>query len=253
MSDSVKLARNKTSEAVAEYILGDFLAGRLRPGDRIDLHAVADELGVSRAPVREALILLERDGTVSMPFHRGAFMGPIDAAAVREGFTLYALLSGLTAERATRRSDKQMLTALAATTERALAGRVAMEYEVHAREFRRIVNIQAAGPHLKAMLRTFNGLVLAVSKLAVEEDRSHECELLAAELASIRSGDPAAAATAAIEHVRLTGERGVDVLVRRGVFGRGSPLTTPASTNLDEEADLSLDALVAAVTGRPPR
>lgn len=218
MTDAAgKLNRYKTSEGVAEYLLAEFVAGRLRPGDRIDLHAVAAELGVSRAPVREALILLERDGTVSMPFHRGAFMGDIDAAVIREGFTLYALLSGLTAQRATAAGDADMLAALESAAGKATASRIGMEYELHAREFRRITNVHGAGPHLRAMLRTFNGLVHAVSMTAIDEDLAQECELLAAEMTAISSGDTTSATEAAIRHVLRTGERGISVLVERGV------------------------------------
>lgn len=226
-----KLNRYKTSEAVAEYLLGEFVAGRLRQGDRIDLHAVAEELGVSRAPVREALILLERDGTVSMPFHRGAFMGEVDAAMIREGFTLYALLSGLTAQRATVSVDAEMVAAAEAAVAKATASRVGMEYELHAREFRRTVNVRCAGPHLRAMLRTFNGLVHAVSMTAIEEDLAEECSLLEAELAAIRSGDGKAATEAVIRHVLRTGERGLDVLVRRGVVEPGTE-TAPQQPSL---------------------
>jgi DNA-binding GntR family transcriptional regulator len=234
-----KLNRSKTSEAVAEYLLGEFVAGRLRPGDRIDPNAVADELGVSRAPVREALILLERDGTVSMPYHRGSFMGDIDAAVIREGFTLYALLSGLTAQRATASRDKAMIAAAEPAAAKATASRIAMEFDLYAQEFRRIINVHGAGPHLRAMLRTFRGLVHAVSLIAIEEDLAEECELLDAEMAALRSGDAKAATEAAIKHVLRTGERGIAVLVERGVV---EPETPPA-----KQQRASLAALVEAV------
>lgn len=238
MTAAPLLLRSKTSEAVAEFILGEYLAGRIRPGDRIDLDRVASDLGVSRAPVREALILLERDGSVRMPFHRGAFMGEIDAAAVREGFTLYALLSGLTAELTTEHGDAVTVAALGVAADHALDSRVAMEYEVHAREFRRIVNTRVAGPHLRSMLRTFNGLVVAVSGIAIEADLEDEQRLLAGELAAIRAGDRGAAGAAAIDHVRATGERGIAALVARGVLselpaGDASTGNGPAVSTLE--------------------
>lgn len=241
------LTRSKTSEAVADYLVGEFLEGRLRPGDRIDLDSVAEELGVSRAPVREALILLERDGTVRMPFHRGAFMGEIGADAVREGFTLYALLSGLTAQLATSRKDELMLASLEASAAGALESRSPMEYEQHAREFRRVINLQTSGPHLRAMLRTFNGLVLAVSKVAIGDGLDEEQELLRNEMDTIRSGNPAAAAAAAMRHVHSTGRRGIDVLIRRGVIDFGS--SDPGHGPLVPSLDALLAVSVAATEG----
>lgn len=224
--NGAKLNRNKTSEAVAEYLLGEFVAGRLSPGDRIDLPAVADELGVSRAPVREALILLERDGTVSMPYHRGAFLADIDAAMIQEGFTLYALLSGLTAQRASVAGDDDMLAAAQHAVDRAKTSRIGMEYELNAREFRRVINVHGAGPHLRALLRTFNGLVRAVSIAAVDQALAEECALLDAEMTALRSGDAEAAREAAIAHVLRTGERGIELLAARGVVEEG-PATPP--------------------------
>ncbi|MEO7234665.1 MAG: GntR family transcriptional regulator [Lapillicoccus sp.] len=244
MTAATLLPRSKTSEAVAEFLLGEYLAGRIRPGDRIDLDRVASDLGVSRAPVREALILLERDGSVRMPFHRGAFMGDIDAAAVREGFTLYALLSGLTAELTTEHGDAETVAALGVAADHALASRSAMEYEVHAREFRRLVNTGVAGPHLRSMLRTFNGLVVAVSGIAIEAGLGDEQRLLAAELAAIRAGERGTAGAAAIDHVRATGERGIGVLVDRGVLAESS--AGDAGTG-DEPAVSTLGAIVARV------
>lgn len=239
----MKLNRTNTSEAVADHLLGEFVAGRLRPGDRIDPIAVADELGVSRAPVREALILLERDGTVRMPYHRGAFMGEVDAPVIREGFLLYGLLSGLTAQRAAATADAETLAALADAGARALAGRTGQEYERHAREFRRIVNLNGAGTHLRALLRTFNGLVLAVSKVAIEEDLAEERSLLEKELAAIGSGDAKAAAAAAIEHVSATGERGIAALTRLGVVE-----PEPGRARKRRRAEpASLETLVAAM------
>ena len=238
------LRRVKSSEAVADHLLGEFTAGRLKPGDRIDLDAVAAELGVSRAPVREALVLLERDGTVRMPFHRGAFLGDIDAARVREGVTLYALLSGLTAQLAAPDVEGEYRDLLAAAVDRALAATTTRDYELHAREFRRLINRPVAGPHLRAMLRTFVGLVVAVSSVAVDEDLAGQQRLLAEEFEALQTQDPTIAAGAAVKHIRETGEQGLNVLVQRGII--------PDDTSGDEVVARrlpSIEALLTTMTG----
>lgn len=106
-----------------------------------------------------------------------------------------------------------------------------MRSRLYKRQDRRTVNVRCAGPHLRAMLRTFNGLVHAVSMTAIEEDLAEECSLLEAELAAIRSGDGKAATETAIRHVLRTGERGLDVLVRRGVVEPGTE-TAPQQPSL---------------------
>jgi DNA-binding GntR family transcriptional regulator len=64
-----RLVRTKTSAAVVSYVLEELFDGRLKSGDRIELDAVCAVLGVSRIPVREAMVMLERDGIVSTKYH----------------------------------------------------------------------------------------------------------------------------------------------------------------------------------------
>lgn len=212
------LDRGKTSDRVAEILIARIVRGELRPGQRLDLEALAGELSVSRSPVREAVILLERDGLVDMPFHRGAFVGEIGRDAVEEGFRLYALLSGLTAHRAASKLQEEQTRELAQACARAIDSRSPEVYERHAREFRRVVNVATAGPHLKSLLRTFNGLVRGVSMLAIEADLEAEQQLLSAERDALSAGDAVASVEAAVRHVMDTGRRGVTALHTHGLF-----------------------------------
>src|SRR5690242_7162477 len=78
-------------EAVREAIV----AGRLRPGERIKEIPLAEELGFSRAPVRDALRLLERDGLVTLVPNRGAIVPELRAVDVLEVYALRASLGTL--------------------------------------------------------------------------------------------------------------------------------------------------------------
>ena len=71
------------------------VAGRLRPGERIKEIPLADELGFSRAPVRDALRLLERDGLVRLVPNRGAIVPDLRAVDVLEVYALRASLGTL--------------------------------------------------------------------------------------------------------------------------------------------------------------
>lgn len=240
-----KLARAKISEAVVDHLLREFAEGRLRPGDRIDPISVADDLGISRAPVREALVLLERDGTVRMPYHRGAYLGDIGEGTIREAFALYALLSGLTARLAAIHADDATRAAIGRAGAAASAATVAMEFELQAREVRRLVNRAAAGPHLRAMLRTFTGLVVAVSAVSIEADLTEEQHLLDTELTALAARDADVAAAAAVHHVRATGERGITVLRERGAIS-GTTSDRAAATRLP-----GIESLLAGVLTGP--
>jgi len=221
------LVRVRTSDQVADHILSLLFAGRLRAGDRVDLDALAAELGVSRVPIREALAQLERDGIVSTPHHRGAFVSAFDAKTVREAFDLYALLSGLTTFRVTRRRDKAVIEALTKLNAGIAGTRDLDRFEELARDFRRVINLAAGGPHLRALLRTFRGLVPAAARFGMPEAMPREREYIAAELDAIRRGAATAAATAAIEHIHYSGQCAIDALVRAGIFASGDPDRRP--------------------------
>jgi DNA-binding GntR family transcriptional regulator len=60
------------SARVASYLREAILGGRLRPGDRIRQEEVAERLGASRLPVREALRMLEAEGLTELEPHKGA-------------------------------------------------------------------------------------------------------------------------------------------------------------------------------------
>jgi DNA-binding GntR family transcriptional regulator len=78
-------------EAIRDAIVN----GRLRPGERIKEVPLAEELGFSRAPVRDALRLLERDGLVELVPNRGAVVPELHALDVLEVYALRASLGTL--------------------------------------------------------------------------------------------------------------------------------------------------------------
>jgi DNA-binding GntR family transcriptional regulator len=221
------LTRTKTGVAVAEYILGLLFDGTLRSGDRIDLDEIAATLGVSRAPVREALQQLERDGLVEMPHYRGAFVAAFDAGTIREAFELYGMLSALTSSRAARGGGAGLRETLGRLVEELAGCDRVDEFERLAREFRKAINLSNAGPHLRALLRSFNGLVPTAARFSIEDAMDQERAALRREYEAIAAGDAAAAAAAALDHVLMTAENAVRALRRRGIFV-AEPSATPS-------------------------
>jgi DNA-binding GntR family transcriptional regulator len=74
--------------------------GELRPGDRVRQEQIAERLGVSLAPVREALAVLEQEGQVTYLPRRGYTVAELALDEVREIYQLRALLE----ERAARQT-----------------------------------------------------------------------------------------------------------------------------------------------------
>ncbi|HTR70735.1 MAG TPA: GntR family transcriptional regulator [Mycobacteriales bacterium] len=106
-------SRRSSGEQVAAYIRSLIFHGHLRHGDRIRQDELAATLGVSRIPVREAIIALDREGWVTSEPHRGAYVNGFDRAGVADHYHLLGLLYGLAARRATERASEEELAGLA--------------------------------------------------------------------------------------------------------------------------------------------
>jgi len=107
-----RTSRRVFREDVKEYLLDAILHGRLQPGDRIIETRVAQELGVSQGPVREALRDLELFGfVVSEPF-RGSRVRKTTSAELIEIYPIRAALEGVGAREAARRIDQPTLDTL---------------------------------------------------------------------------------------------------------------------------------------------
>ncbi|HYF53816.1 MAG TPA: GntR family transcriptional regulator [Salinarimonas sp.] len=85
--------QHRTMAAAAAAALRErILSGALPGGTQLRQDALADELGVSRIPIREALVQLEAEGLVRIVPHRGAVVSELSAEEVEELFELRAQL-----------------------------------------------------------------------------------------------------------------------------------------------------------------
>src|SRR5215218_4079365 len=90
----------KEKDQVVSHLINLVLTGKLRSGDRVDRNEIAQELGLSRVPIQEAVVQLEHDGILSTRYHRGAYVERFDESVVREHHELYGLLCGIASARA---------------------------------------------------------------------------------------------------------------------------------------------------------
>jgi DNA-binding GntR family transcriptional regulator len=84
-------------EQAYQYILRSILSGELTPGMRVPAEAVAEALGISRMPVRDALRRLEGDGAVMIFTNRGASVAEFTRDEVIQLIEMRAALEGLAA------------------------------------------------------------------------------------------------------------------------------------------------------------
>lgn len=74
------------SAQVTEYIKRAILEGSLNPGDKVNEVHVAASLSISRAPVREALTMLEREGLIVSVPQRGKFINRLTKKQIEESY-----------------------------------------------------------------------------------------------------------------------------------------------------------------------
>jgi len=106
------------SRQVSEQIHAMILGGRLKPGERLIEDKLSAELGVSRVPVREALLALSAQGLVRIEPRRGATVAEITPKTVAELVEVRALLEGLNAKLAAQRHDPEIVNQLRDTLSR---------------------------------------------------------------------------------------------------------------------------------------
>ena len=82
------ITRVPLREQVHRAIVGRILREELAPGSRVSDSVLAQELGVSRTPVREALLRMEREGFLEIDMGRGFFVKALSAAEVAQVYPI---------------------------------------------------------------------------------------------------------------------------------------------------------------------
>ncbi|CAG4884035.1 GntR family transcriptional regulator [Georgfuchsia toluolica] len=93
-SGATTITRTALYEEVAERLRASIFAHELAPGSWIDEQALADQFGISRTPMREALKVLASEGLVLLKPRRGCYVAELSDADLDEVFPIMALLEG---------------------------------------------------------------------------------------------------------------------------------------------------------------
>ncbi|MEW6465496.1 MAG: GntR family transcriptional regulator [Pseudomonadota bacterium] len=111
---ALTLAPRALYEEVAELLRQRIFRRELQPGAWIDEMRLAQELGISRTPLREALKVLAAEGLVTMKVRRGAYVTEVSEKDLRDVYHLLALLEADAAAEVAARADAADLAALQA-------------------------------------------------------------------------------------------------------------------------------------------
>lgn len=95
MPQAVSPPERPERDRVYRQLLDDIVENRLDPDARLVEATIAMRIGVSRTPVREALLRLEREGFAVSERHHGFRVAALDEHAAREIFPMFGALQGL--------------------------------------------------------------------------------------------------------------------------------------------------------------
>lgn len=217
--------RPNLKQEVGVYLRDQILSGALRPGDKIDQDTTAAELGVSKLPVREALITLETEGLVENVARRGSFVSPLVPDDVLDHYAIYGLVAGLAAERAATRLSDEDLEYLERLAHKMETSDHPAEQEELNFQFHQLINKAGSSRRLLSVIRLLaNNMPRQFFEFAADwPKRAHQDHRRI--IAALRSRDAAAAARATTDHLREGGQYAVRVLREGGLWS-------------DDEADL---------------
>lgn len=160
------------------------VAGDLGPGQRVNQEDLADRIGLSVAPIREALRVLEQEGQVTYLPRRGYFVTELELADLEEIYALRASLEAIAARHALPALDGDALELIARAAQDCVAaagrGDVAAELEAN-RRFHLTILEATDRPHTLRLIRllwdsteAYRALYYNVPAARAEAASSHE-------------------------------------------------------------------------------
>jgi DNA-binding GntR family transcriptional regulator len=220
MSTVQPLDRRSSGDHAANYIKRLIFDQSLRAGDRVPQDEVAHALGISRIPVREALIALEREGWVTIETHRGAFVNLFDERAVRDQYTIFGLICGFAVQRALLRVDDpkeladrldDIVAGLGEKDDPVSAMRVALS-------FHKSIVEAARSPRIDTIFRAMSAFIPGNFFAEVPGSILVERKALVAIVRAVRRKDGAAASKGYEAMMRKHSDLVVQMLGARGLF-----------------------------------
>ena len=193
-------------EQVRDAVLDEIASGRWAAGSRVIQEQLAQELGVSRQPVQQALLLLREQGVLREAPGRGLEVVPLVAEQIEQVYELRAVIEGLASRRAAERGAARAAAegpALVATGRAAVAAGdlpalVAADQAFH----RFLYELSGNALIAPAMAAHWTQLQRAMAEVLVRDEQPRDIwDQHAAILAAVAEGDGDSAEARAREHL----------------------------------------------------
>jgi DNA-binding GntR family transcriptional regulator len=203
---TLRIAQPALYEEVAERLRQRIFSHELPPGTWIDEQALAQDYGISRTPLREALKVLVAEGLVTLKPRRGCYVTEISEQDLDEIYPVMALLEGRCAFEAAQKAgaaDLERLEAVHSELERAASENHIQSFFDANQEFHKVVQEIAGNRWLLQMIQDLRK-VLKLTRLHSLTLEGRPQQSLAEHrliMAALRSGNAAAAEKAMCDHI----------------------------------------------------
>jgi len=203
---TVRIAPTALYQEVAERLRQRIFAHELTPGTWIDEQKLAEQYGISRTPLREALKVLASEGLVELKPRRGCYVTEISPQDLDDIFPLMAMLEGRCASEAVSRAGPEDIGTLREIHERleqsAREGKIDAFFEAN-QEFHRKIQELSGNRWLLSVIQDLRK-VLKLSRLhslSLEGRLQQSLEEHRTIMAAMEAGNPAAAENIMHDHL----------------------------------------------------
>jgi DNA-binding GntR family transcriptional regulator len=204
-SDPLPRVAAPLREQVTDRVRAAILDLRLRPGERLIERELTENLGVSRATVREVIRQLAAEGLVTVVPQRGAEVTSLSASDAADIYEMRASLEALAVRRFVQRADDDRVRALRAAVDEiaAASGDAQVQLEAKDRFYEVLLEGSASGP----LQQTLAGLqarvrLLRATSLSRPGRPAQAAQELRAVVDAVEARDAERAAEACVHHVR---------------------------------------------------
>jgi DNA-binding GntR family transcriptional regulator len=202
----------RRADLLRDQLEQDIVTGVLRPGERLDEQSLAARFGVSRTPIREALMQLASAGLIALQPRRGAFVASLSLREVIDRFEVMAALEGacgaLAARRITEPERRELLGAHEACAREAPGGDADAYYYANER-FHHVIYGASHNGYLAERARQLHDRLKPYRRLQLRA-RSRVASSLAEHQAivdAILAGESGKADRILRDHILIQGER----------------------------------------------
>jgi DNA-binding GntR family transcriptional regulator len=203
------MARPNLQDEVARVVRRAIFSGELKPGERINQDELAERLELSRLPIREAMIALEREGLIRTIPRRGSFVWDFRRQDILDQYEVYALVSGLATERAAKNLTPDAIATLRRSVDEMKTQTDPALREAENDRFHTIINRASSSPRLMWLLGLLASSVPpGYHATGWERAARDHAEIIK----QLERGDGEAAAEAMRNHIRNSGAHAVRFL-----------------------------------------